>query len=203
MGIYPPEQLKAMTPAQINALIERDIREDAWERQRQQPVAFRGKRRAEGLEKLLYLCPRCKKIGTLRTRGDRISCGCGLDLRFEETGLFAEGSPFPDLARWADWQREELRARRFPHGETLFSDGGARLLRIDADHGETEIARGTLLQTETELRCGDQRFPLGEISNMAAVLTSRLLFTWNDSYYEILGGEGCNILKYLQVWRDR
>ena len=44
VGIYPPEALRDMSAEEVNDLITRDIREDAWERQRQEPVPYRGKR---------------------------------------------------------------------------------------------------------------------------------------------------------------
>ena len=76
VGIYPPEELQTMTAQEVNDLITRDIREDAWERQRQDPVPYRGKNRAEGMERAVFLCPRCRRIGTLRTKGNRIFCSC-------------------------------------------------------------------------------------------------------------------------------
>ena len=34
VGVYPPEELKKMKPDEITALINKDIFEDAWERQK-------------------------------------------------------------------------------------------------------------------------------------------------------------------------
>ena len=208
VGIYSPEELKAMTPSEIDACIDRDLREDAWERQRQDPVRFRGRRRAEGLEQLLYLCPACGKISTLGTKGDRIFCSCGLDLRYEETGALSpvgagSAAPFPDPGQWADWQREQLRRRVFPEGEPLFSDEGLILRKLCQGHREEELGRGRLEQWQDRLVCAGRVFPLTEISDMAAVLSSRLLLSCGDAYYEILGKRGTNMLKYLQIWRQR
>ena len=54
VGIYPPEALRDMSAEEVNGLITRDIREDAWERQRQEPVPYRGKNRAEGMERAVF-----------------------------------------------------------------------------------------------------------------------------------------------------
>lgn len=202
VGIYPPERLKGMSSKEIDDLIENDIREDAWERQHEVRTAFVGQRRAEGLEKLLYLCPQCGKIGGLRTKNDRIFCTCGLDLRFREDGSFFPALPFDNLSQWSDWQKEQLRRRHSAPGEPLFSDVDTRLVQITRNHGGEELTHGELRQYEDRLVCGQYSFPISEISDMAAVLTTRLLFTWNEDYYEILGGKRTNILKYLQVWRD-
>ena len=205
VGVYSPEQLKAMSPAEINDLINRDIAEDAWERQRRDPVAYKGKNRAEGLERALCLCPRCRRIGTLRTAGSRIFCGCGLDLEYTETGFFRPETPFADLAEWDAWQRQQLQARAFLHegpDAPLFSDEGITLVRLSSGHSEEALASCRLAQYEDRLECAGFRFPLSGIDSMAMVLTNRLLFTFEGSYYEARSPDGANLLKYLEIRKE-
>ncbi len=207
VGIYPPEMLKSISAQEINALINRDISENAWERQRMSPVAYRGKNRAVGLERALYLCPCCSRIGTLQTRGNHIFCDCGLNLEYTETGFFRPREPFATLADWDVWQKETLHSRNFLYpaapGMPLFSDGGMTISRVTAGHGEEVLAAGSLLQYETALECAGYYFPLKDISNMAAVLTSRLLFSVNREYYEIRSANRANLRKYLDIWEEK
>ena len=206
VGIYPPDLLKTMSPDEINTLINRDIAEDAWERQRSAPVAFRGKRRAEGMERAVYLCPRCCRIGTLRTAGNHVFCSCGLDLEYTETGFFHPSEPFATLAEWDDWQLGKLHSREFlrrgPDGP-LFSDGGVTLSELSAGHGERLLSGGVLLQYEDRIECAGYRFPLLTIGNMAMVLTDRLLFSSEGNYYEIRSPAGANLRKYLEIWKEK
>ena len=203
VGIYPPEQLKSMRPEEINALIDRDLAEDAWTRQAADPVPFRGRRRAEGLEKALYLCPRCRKIGTLRTDNDRLFCSCGLELHYTETGLFSPAEPFATIADWERWQKDALRDLDRSGGEALFSDGGMILSRIDAGHGEEELARGELVQYADRLCLGAQTFPLAEIRSMAMVQANLLLLSCGETYYQIRAERGANLRKYLEIWKEK
>lgn len=205
VGIYPPEQLRTMSPQEINDLIMRDTREDAWQRQRQNPVAYRGKRTAEGMEYALYLCPRCKRIGTLQTRNDRIFCRCGLDLKYTETGFFDPETPFQSIADWDSWQRETLKNRDFARAEKdrLFSDPAMRLTRVSSGHRDELLERGELIQYEDRLVCGTYSFSLKNISNMADVLANRLLFTCDGEYYQLRSEIGVNFRKYLEVWRNK
>ena len=204
VGVYPPERLREMTPKEINAAIERDIAEDAWERQRLSPVYFRGRRLAEGLERALYACPGCKRIGTLYTENDRVLCSCGFESRYTETGFFAPETPFADIAAWDRWQRELLRSRDFVHeGEALFSDGGMELLCIGTDHSERPLGVGTLRQYEDSLVFEGRRFPLGEIDSMALVQTHLLLLSFHGDYYQLRTRAGANLRKYLEVWKER
>lgn len=200
--IYSPGELKAMTPAQINAAIARDIAEDAWARQRETPVAYRGKGLAEGLERALFLCPGCGRIGGLRTRGDRITCRCGFSLRYGETGFFDPPKPFPSLAEWDVWQHQKLAARDFPHHELLFSDLDLTLTRLDPEHGQTLVGRGALLQREESLSCAGEVFPLDRIENMAMVQANLLLFSCGGQYWEIRSKGRVNLRKYLAVWKE-
>ena len=192
-----------MSPAEINEAIQRDIFEDAWERQRSSPVAYRGRRRAEGLEKALYLCPRCRKVGTLQTRDDRLFCSCGLSLRYEETGFFEPPDPFATIADWERWQRAALKNMDKPADELLFRDEDLSLSRIGAGHEEEILGRAPLLQYADRLCCGDHTFPLAEISSMAMVQANLLLLSVRDEYYQIRAEGGANLRKYLELWKEK
>ena len=203
VGVYSPKELKKLSPQEINALIERDIAEDAWERQRQRPVRYRGKRRAEGMERALYACPGCRRIGTLRTDRDRVFCPCGFERRYTEYGFFEPMEPFETLTDWDLWQRELLRARDFAHeGDLLFQDEGLELKRVQSDHREELLALGTLRQFEDRLECEGQRFPLPEIRSMAMVQTHLLLFSSGGNYYQLRSSTGVNLRKYLEIWKE-
>lgn len=203
VNVYPPEQLKAMSPAEINEAIQRDIFEDAWERQRISPVAYKGKRRAEGLEKALYLCPRCRKIGTLQTGDDKLFCSCGLSLRYAETGFFEPAEPFATIADWEKWQREALHHMRKPEDELLFSDGDMTLSRIGAEHAEETLGSGALCQYADRICFGERVFMLADISIMAMVQANLLLFSCQDEYYQIRSESGANLRKYLELWKEK
>jgi len=203
--IYSPAELKTMTPGEIDAAIQADIREDAWARQEETPAAYRGKRRAEGLERALFLCPVCGQIGTLRTEGDRLFCSCGLNLCYTETGTFDPPAPFDRIDCWDAWQHEALRRRTFvrKEGAPLFSDGDMTLTAIGPDHRETALGAGTLEQYEDRLVCAGQTYPLSEIRHMAMVKTDLLLLSVGGQYVQIQSQNGANLRKYLAVWKEQ
>ncbi len=204
VGVYSPEQLRQMTAQEVNTLIEHDIYEDAWERQRKNAVRYRGKRRAEGIERFLYACPVCMRIGTLYSRHDRVCCPCGFERCYTETGFFEPEEPFEMLADWDDWQRELLRSRAFPHdGSLLFSDGEMELAQIRPDHSEQVLCVGELRQYEDVLECCGRRFPLAEIRDLAMVQSHLLLFSFQDEYYQLRTRTGANLRKYLDVWKEK
>lgn len=203
VGVYPPRELRKMKGEEITALIQRDIGEDAWARQREEPVAFRGKAPAERLETALFLCPGCRRIGTLRSRGDKVRCtACGREETYGPDGRFSPGEPFADIAAWDRWQHEELAAGRYEHGACLFADEAMSLRRILGGHRSEKLRAGHLEQYPDALRCGGMTFPLRDIENMAMVQRRVLLFTCGGSYYELRCAAGSNLRKYLAVWKN-
>ena len=203
VNVYPPELLKTMSAAEVNAAIERDTFEDAWARQREWQQDYRGKKLAEGLERAMYLCPRCRRFGQLKTEDARIFCSCGFETRVTKRGFFAPAEPFETIADWERWQKEALHARDFvQEGEALFGDEDVTLTQITADHGETLLARGALRQFADRLCCGEESFALAEIRGMAPVQTYLLLFSCHDRYFQIRSDKGANLRKYLEIWKE-
>ncbi len=198
--LYTPEELKRMKPAEIAAAIDRDIGEDAWERQRLEGVRYRSRRLAERLETALYCCPRCEELGTLRSKGDRLFCSCGLALRMTETGFFDPPEPFETIADWEDWQKAALRERWTKAEGVLFSDGGLALVEITGGHSEERLGVGTLTQYADRLAFGERSFALEGIRSMAMVQTKRLLFSFDERYFELCGDGRVSLRKYLEIW---
>ena len=203
--ICSPEELSEMSSADINSLIEQDIREDVWERQKREMQSLPGRHRAEYLERLLYLCPSCRHIGTLHSRGDRLTCTCGASWRYTETAFLEPSQPFPDLARWEDWQKKQLRDRDFIRNgdSSLFSDSGCALSRILKEHRERQLGTGDLILDDQALTCAGHRFEMTDIREMDMVRHHILLFTTGDGYYQIRAEGQANLRKYLEIWKQK
>ena len=203
VNVYSPEQLKTMTAKEVTAAIQRDISEDAWERQRQRPVRYRGKNLAEGIERAIYLCPACKKTNGLSSAGDTLSCSCGKHWRYTEYGTFDPPTPFRTIADWEDWQRVTLCEDDFVHetDDALFSDDDFVLTRVLPDHTDRPMGGGKLTQYPDRIVCGLRTFPLKDIDSMAMVLSHLLLLNVSGEYWQIRAQHDVNLRKYLALWR--
>lgn len=200
VGIYSPEQLKAMTPSEINDLINRDIYEDAWERQRTEKIAFKGRNTARYIERVVFLCPKCKKIGGLKGEGKMLRCTCGLETKFTDIGFFDPPVPFENIAQWDKWQQQAVKDDDYVHDDVLFRDDDLSLAVIQPNHEETLIARGELFATAEAISCAGHVFPYSEIDMMSLVQATILLFSHKGSYYEIRANKHSCHRKYLSVW---
>jgi len=189
--VYTAEELKAMTADEVNEAIQRDLYENAFERQKESPKAYTGKHLAQRLEYALYLCPKCGRIGTLHSHGDLFCCDCGLSVRYTKYGFFegvnGETAPFETVYDWDCWQDTRMQVLAENATESaVFSDTEMELQRIDAEHNMETVAKGTLSISKTELILGDRHFTIEQISDMALIGAYRLTFTTNDGdYYQI------------------
>ena len=160
--VYPAEELKKMTLPEIEERISADLWVDASESQRLDPVPYTGKRKAEGLEEALFICPKCGGVGTLRGEGDEFVCTCGLRAVYGELGFFDEAAPFRSVAQWDDWQQARL-MRWAMEGSAAFSDEGAELWKIGENHEETLLAAGRVELDAESLRLGPVCIPIADM----------------------------------------
>lgn len=196
VGAYSPEELKTMDGEAIEALIQRDIHTSAWEEQRLAPVAHRSFRRAENLQTVLYLCPKCRKSGTMTGKGKYLSCSCGSRWEFTPFGRFVPVEPFENIAQWDVWQRAELTQTK----DLALRDENVMLLRLEDNHRQTKLVTDALALEGGVLRCGDYAWPLHAISDMALVMSRNLLMSVGSSYYQLKAPKGSSMRKYHAAW---
>lgn len=86
------DEIKAMTPEALLQIIQQELDADPYREPLNDhaiPVQlFKGKRLAEYLERVLFVCPDCHRLNTLRSKEDRLSCSCGFTTRYGEDGYF-------------------------------------------------------------------------------------------------------------------
>lgn len=164
MNVYSPEQLKSMSPAEVNAAIRRDLFVDAYAVQREWMVPFKGKNLAEHLETVLCRCPKCGKLDTMRSAGNTLSCVCGFSVKYNEYGFFeGNDAPFDNVTEWDRYQSEQLCAFAdtiCDNTTPIFSDENMILQEIMPDHDSSMLGTGTLTLFSDRLECCGRVFPL-------------------------------------------
>lgn len=200
VGIYSPEDLKAMDKDAITGLIQRDIFEDTWANQSKAPIRYKSRRRAENLQTVLYACPRCEAIGKLSSKGKFLSCSCGARWEYTEFGTFSPEEPFANIAQWDAWQKKRL-ARQADTGMLALHDPDVTMFQLSGDHSQTIIARGDLTLENGILRCGDQAIALSEIDDIALVQSRTMLICAGSRYYQLKSDKPRCLRKYHAAWK--
>lgn len=193
VNIYSPEQLKQMTPEEVNAHIREDIMEDAFERQLISPYLYKGKDLAKGLENAIYFCPKCGQTGNLKSNGDIFSCSCGLRVRFTDKGFFEQVSPqdekipFATIRDWDYWQdgRVAQYADALGENEIAYADEDVKLIGVGKRHQSKVLEVGRLTMTKHELSVGSHSFPVKSISSIGLIGVYKMMFSVAGESYEL------------------
>jgi 1-acyl-sn-glycerol-3-phosphate acyltransferase/transcription elongation factor Elf1 len=108
------EEVKSMTVAQLDALLDEAFSFDNFAWQQENNVIINEPFRADGLDRILFRCPHCGAEGKTEGKGTTLTChSCGVQYELTETGylkcLNAE-SKFTHVPDWYKWEREQVRA---------------------------------------------------------------------------------------------
>ena len=210
VGIYSSGELAKLTAEEITAIINRDTYENAYATQRSRHWRYRGDHLAEGLEHVLFLCPRCHAMDSMRTEGNAFSCcKCGLSGRYNDYGfLEGEGLPFDNVLDWMRWIEPEFDACVLAQeaDALLFEQPDVLLYRMMDGYRNASIATDGLRVFRDRMEFGPVEkasafycFPFGEIDSMSVLYGNILLFTYKGTYYG-LTGDAFHAWKCARLW---
>ena len=114
------EEIAAKSPQELNLFLQEKFSFDYFRWQQDNKICIDEPFRADGLNRMLYKCPRCKTEGQMRGQGTRLRCECcreeyelteyGYLRPVEETEeLIQTGKHFTHIPDWYLWERECVR----------------------------------------------------------------------------------------------
>jgi len=193
VNVYTREQLSNMSVDEINQIIARDLHEDAYGRQLEKPVRYKGKRLAENLENLLFICPMCGGIDSFHTHDNTVSCDkCQLTFRYTEYGMLEE-APFQTVYDFAKWQRREV--EKAATEGCVYTAKHASLKKIE-NHVETIVDEGQVSFGEEKLVVGDTQIMVSDILDLSMHGRRGIVFSTKDTYYEMIPDEDTCAYKF-------
>lgn len=206
-GVYSPERLNAMTEAEVNEIISRDLFEDAYETQKQEQIPFKGKHLALGMESTLFTCPSCKADNTLKSDDTSIYCSCGARFTYTEYGeLINDAGEKTTITDWDLWQQKELSDRfhvwkEENRTEAIFSDP-VTLYAIGQDHQFAGEKTGMLSAYLDHIECCGHTFFYEEMLGLDIFSRNFMVMNYEKEahHYEIKGDLMLCALKYLYLY---
>lgn len=112
--LFTPEELAGMSVEEINKKLVEAFQYDDYRWQKERGLRTKYKKRAEGLQKVLYQCPACKTEFRMETEGTKLRCkACGKTWVLNELNeLTAEDgqTEFSHIPDWYEWERGNVRA---------------------------------------------------------------------------------------------
>lgn len=224
-----PQTIAALSPEALYDMIRDALYVDAFADQEKRPVPYRGRKLAESLERVLFICPRCRSLTTLVSKADRLSCThCQLAVRYTRLGFF---EPLDDWSRqqhkdehflttvaaWDHWQRAVLPDLLFEQAHLdltgkrpLFEDQQQRLVLTERASRSQLVGEGTLqlyadrLSFHVQVTDGRNNvyaFPIDKLTQISIHGPQTLQFTTkDDQVWEVRSRIRRSAYKYLLVF---
>ena len=194
IGMYSREEVQKMSAEEINDLIYRDLYINHYEWQREHMIPYDRENRAECQEYVVYVCPKCKEIGHLHSKGNEIHCDCcGYKAEVDVYGFYqGEDLVFDNLYDWDIWQKgyllEKMEEWKQHPDEPFFTDVNGRLEYLDNNY-PVLIGEGLTLTMSCEcLRIFggdiDMTLPMDEVRAITAAKRRHVVIIFGDKYYE-------------------
>ena len=104
--LLTPEQAKELTCEEFKEKVDSALYYNEYEWLATHPeISYKSKTLAEGLENILYRCPKCGKLFSMKTKEHEIYCeSCDFKDTLNGRYEFDGGVPFANIKDWYDWQ---------------------------------------------------------------------------------------------------
>lgn len=204
--VIEPEEYAAMSKTELFSLIESGLAVD-------EGIAdgvFKSDRRAEYLERAMYVCPWCG-LSEFESHGNEIEClrchrkiNYGADKRLTGVGF---DFPFEFVAGWYDYQEDFVRALDLDKylSEPMYHDS-ARLSEVilyKRKQPLREEASISLYGDRIVIDEGDEdalTLPFSELEALSVLGRNKLNIYHGEKLYQLKGGKRFNALKYVNIY---
>lgn len=148
--ILTVQDIQAFTEEQIYSVVTGALYFDDYQWQRKNRIAYKSKKAAEGVEYVLYKCPKCNSEFTLRSEGNRLFCTACANAVSMNQYLFFEpenqNTVYFDVDKWYDFQKEHLE-KEIEAPEFQLSAKTELLCAEPGKYGYQHLGNGTVTLT--------------------------------------------------------
>ena len=211
MGEYSAEELSRMTGEEVNEIIKKDIYVNAFEEQRKKPRIYKGKNLAEHIERVLFVCPHCEKVGTMTSKGNYFTCDCGYQVEFGTDGFFHQSQKelvFDNVLDWDKWQKPVWKKKvlETPENGLVFEESDQIVYTmIKGKRVElSDNANIRLYKDRFELYLNPKQtiiLPVEKLKLVLNVSVQSLMFIDDEHFLYVKSKNPTAAAKYVAAWR--
>ena len=209
---YSAEELSKLSVKEITEIIRRDTYVNAYEEQRKEAHDYDGENLAECVERVLYLCPKCNRVGTLHSKGNFLACDCGYKVEMKKDGFFhdcGEGLVHDNVLDWDLWQRDIWKEKLLSaeKGSLIFSEGGQKVKKVDGDEEELLPENATISLYPEKLVVSfdgtrdDIVMEMAKIKQLSLAGKDTILVVDDKVFLDIGSEIPRSSTKYIAAWR--
>ncbi len=109
--LFKAGEAKTLSLEEIQQRVDEALIYDEFEWLKTKPqLRYRSKTLAQGLENILFLCPKCKEKYSISTKGRRVYCEkCGFETYINDRYDFENNPYFENFGKWYEYQTEEMK----------------------------------------------------------------------------------------------
>ena len=170
-------------------------------------LRFKSKEKAEYLERVLFVCPKCHALETLVSEKNAIKCKCcSLEATYEEDLSFSSNEPsfkFKKVSEWMNYQKEYLKDLAIEENKVLLGDEKVTLIScLEGKEKEVELVGKLQMNSKSFIIKGEKeiQFFFKDIKQVENQGKHKLLFYIGKDYYEFKGEERFSSYKYYLMF---
>lgn len=170
-------------------------------------LRFKSKEKAEYLERVLFVCPKCHALETLISEKNAIKCKCcSLEATYEEDLSFSSNEPsfkFKKVSEWMNYQKEYLKDLAIEENKVLLGDEKVTLIScLEGKEKEVELVGKLQMNSKSFIIKGEKeiQFFFKDIKQVENQGKHKLLFYIGKDYYEFKGEERFSSYKYYLMF---
>lgn len=203
-----PDEYAEMSDIELFALINRTLSVN----DKSLALTYHSNHRAERLERVLYVCPRCREHSVIYSSGTHVSCrGCGMTANYTEAGNFVFlncETPISTVDTWMDYQVSWLKNHMESFTGEIYTDDGITVLSVGKKPADEPLF-GKLIMTRDKLLIkfedGERGmrtvgFALDSTDTLTPCDKNKLALTNAQGTWEISGAGGFCAYKYAQLF---
>ena len=209
---YSAEELSKLSVEEITEIIRRDTYVNAYEEQKKEMHDYDGENLAECVERVLYLCPKCNKVGTLHSKGNFLACDCGYRVEMKKDGFFhdcGEGLEHDNVLDWDLWQRDIWKEKVLSaeKGSLILSEGGQKVKKVDGENEEILSENATIslypekLVVSLDGTKDDIVMEMAKIKQLSLAGKDTILVVDDKIFLDIGSEIPRSSTKYIAAWR--
>ena len=166
-------------------------------------LTYKSKASAEGLERILYICPKCGKLHKIYSEGDYVGCkACDLKVKYTENLSFESDDETFKYKYVSDWyQAQKTYVKTFTMDTPFeYKDEGVTLYAFEKGSIRTAITTGNMIMNNNIISVGDLVFNLSDVENMTVLGKHKLNMYIDGKTYQFIGDDNHNVVKYLHMY---
>ena len=198
--ILTPEEYAGMSDEELFGVIKNELDvDDTLSGER-----YKSRRRAEFIERALYMCPVCGSIGTIHSHGTGFCCtSCKTEAEYtEDLKISPPVGGYSRIYEWYEWERQEI-VRRILGGEKI-SDGDILFRESVKLQKKIKLPGNTVTLDKDSLMISgggtETRYPLAEIDAITAVGKKKFNFYYKGKILQVKGGKRFCAIKYVHAF---